>query len=170
MKRILLLSSLLAVGFAIGSTQSLTQVNAKPEVIGVKLCALKKTGIVRFTTASCRKTERSVALEKEFLKWDFFEKLNKSLNTSLRTQKIAIDYLGIPSSSWSSPGCGSTATAYDASGSNLDASYGYWIFGAGITPPSSMNTLKIDPLVLTNGSNWKQVAKCRLEVTVVVPE
>jgi hypothetical protein len=67
------------------------------------------------------------------------------------------------------PSCGSNATVFDVSGSILDPSYGYWIFGAGITPPSRMSTLTIDPLVLSNGSNWKQVAKCRLEVTVVVP-
>ena len=160
---------LVTFGFAVGNLSGVSKADARPSAVGVKLCALKKTGVVRFTTASCKSNERSVALESEFLKWDFYEQLNKSLAPTLKTKKIAIDYLGIPNSSWSSPGCGSTATSFDASGGSLDATYGYWIFGAGITPPSSMSTLKIDPLVLANGSNWKQVAKCRLEVTVVVP-
>jgi hypothetical protein len=168
-KKLVLVIGLVAAGFMIGSINQASEVDARTNVIGVKLCALKKTGAVRYTTKSCKTTERSVPLESEALKWDLIEQINKSLAPTLKTKKIAIDYLGIPSTSWWTPGCGSNATAFDASGSILDASYGYWIFGAGITPPSRMSTLTIDPLVLSNGSNWKQVAKCRLEVTVVVP-
>lgn len=169
MKKVFLVVVLLATGFLIGSVSRASQADARTNVIGVKLCALKKTGVVRYTTKSCKSNERSVSLESEFLKWDLLEQLNKSLAPTLKTKKIAIDYLGIPNSSWSAPGCGSTATSFDASGSSLDASYGYWIFGAGITPPSRMSNLTIDPLVLANGSNWKQVAKCRLELNVVIP-
>jgi hypothetical protein len=169
MKKLFLATAFLVVGFSAGSLANASQASTHPNAVQVKLCALKKTGAVRYTTASCKKTEKSVALESEFLKWDFNEQLFKSLVPTLKTKKIAIDYLGIPSSSGSTPFCGSTATSNDASGNSLDSSYGYWIFGAGITPPSSMFNLKIDPLVLANGMNWKQVAKCRLEVTVVVP-
>jgi hypothetical protein len=169
MKKLFLATAFLVVGFSAGSLANASQAAIRPNAVQVKLCALKKTGAVRYTTASCKSTEKSVALESEFLKWDFNEQLFKSLVPTLKTKKIAIDYLGIPSSSGSTPFCGSTATSNDASGNSLDSSYGYWIFGAGITPPSSMFNLKIDPLVLANGMNWKQVAKCRLEVTVVVP-
>ena len=170
MKKLILATVFLVIGFTAGNLEGASQAATRPNTVQVKLCALKKTGAVRYTTASCKSTEKSVALESEFLKWDFNEQLFKSLVPTLKTKKIAIDYLGIPSSSWSTPWCGSTATSNDASGDILDASSGYWIFGAGINPPSSMFNLKIDPLVLTNGMNWKQVAKCRLEVTVVVPD
>jgi len=169
MKKLVLIISLVASGFIIGSINQPSKVDARTNVISVKLCASKKTGVVRYTTKACKSTERVVALDSEFLTWDLMERLNKSLAPTLKSKKIAIDYLGIPSSSWWSPGCGSTATAFDATGSIVDASSGYWIFGPGVTPPSSMSTLRIDPLVLSNGSNWKQVAKCRLELNVVVP-
>jgi hypothetical protein len=169
MKKKILIAGLMTVGFALGNVSNIAQANGRTSAVAVNLCALKKTGVVRYTTRSCKSTEKSVALDSEYLKWDFYEQLNKSLVPTLKTKRIVIDYLGIPNSSWSTPGCGSTATSFDASGNSIDALYGYWIFGAGINPPSRMSTLTIDPLVLTNGSNWKQVAKCRLEVTVVVP-
>ena len=170
MKKLFLAAAFLVVGFSAGSLVSASQAATGPKAVQVKLCALKKTGAVRYTTASCKSTEKSVALESEFLKWDLIGKLRQRLVPTLKTKKIVIDYLGIPSSNGSSPVyCSSTATTDDASGNIMDSSSGYWIFGAGINPPSSMFNLKIDPLVLANGMNWKQVAKCRLEVTVVVP-
>jgi hypothetical protein len=169
MKKLVPVICLVAAGFIIGSINQASEVDARTNVIGAKLCALKQTGAVRYTTKRCKSTERSVPLGGEALKWDLIEQINKSLAPTLKTKKIAIDYLGIPSTSWWSPSCGLNATSSDVSGSILDPAYGYWIFGAGITPPSSMSTLRIDPLVLSNGINWKQVAKCRLEVTVVVP-
>lgn len=169
MKKLFLAAAFLVVGFSAGSLVSASQAATRPKAVQVKLCALKKTGAVRYTTASCKLTEKSVALESEFLKWDLSEQLFERLVPTLKTKKIAIDYLGIPSSYGSTPYCASTATTDDASGNVIDLLSGYWIFGAGINPPSSMFNLKIDPLVLANGMNWKQVAKCRLEVTVVVP-
>ncbi len=59
---------LVAAEFMIGSINQDSEVDARTNVIDVKLCALKKTGAVRYTTKSCKSTERSVPLESEALK------------------------------------------------------------------------------------------------------
>ena len=122
MKKLILATVFLVIGFTAGNLEGASQAATRPNTVQVKLCALKKTGAVRYTTASCKSTEKSVALESEFLKWDFNEQLFKSLVPTLKTKKIAIDYLGIPSSLGSTPFCGLTATTNDASGISIDSS------------------------------------------------
>jgi len=170
MKRLILYIAVLTIGVFLGASIVGHEAGARIDKSGAKLCALKTSGTVRYTSSKCRKTETTVSLSGNQLQWDSFEQINKSLAPTVKTKKIAIEYLGIPNSRFAlSPGCGSTSTLGDATGQSVETLSAQWIFGPGITPPSNMATLTVDPRVLADGMNWKQVARCRLELVVVVP-
>lgn len=155
MKKFLLIISLFGSGFVTRGLVESEPVQAKPVAVRANLCANRSTGAVRYTTGSCRRTERLVTLNAPV--------------APVNTKKISIKYLGAPSPSGGEPFC-STGSSFDASGVNQSTSgFGRWIFGAGITPPSNMFNLTLDSRVLANGMNWKQIPECLLEVTVIVP-